>query len=230
MNRHIIPSMLLSVLIVVFFAVILFERDRPHRPRGTDQAVTGKKPGETHVKSAAREQAASPDTAPVGTGKPKPAEEKQSEAAKQLETAQATAMPVKEEMAGESSAGKHSGAANQESPSGGSQAVFESATAPASRPAPLPAREAATRIPDHRREENSPVKTMPSEPSAPSGPQQAFTSVRQGESLRDVAIRVYGSADELDSLWCANRDVLPQKDSLPAAGSVLRTPTNKHGD
>jgi nucleoid-associated protein YgaU len=54
--------------------------------------------------------------------------------------------------------------------------------------------------------------------------------VRPGETLRDIAIRVYGSADDLDSLWRANRDVLPHKDSPLMAGSVLRTPTNTPGE
>ncbi len=74
------------------------------------------------------------------------------------------------------------------------------------------------------------VTKRASEPTAEFGPQQAFTAVRQGETLRDVAIRVYGSVDELDSLWRANRDVLPHKDSPLTAGAVLRTPTKTPGD
>jgi hypothetical protein len=48
--------------------------------------------------------------------------------------------------------------------------------------------------------------------------------VQKDESLRDVAIRIYGSSDMLDSLWRANRDVLPSKDSPLTEGTVLRTP------
>ncbi len=55
-------------------------------------------------------------------------------------------------------------------------------------------------------------------------PRSAFTVVRKDETLRDVAVRVYGSADQLDSLWRANRDLLPRADSPLPAGSVLRTP------
>jgi hypothetical protein len=61
-------------------------------------------------------------------------------------------------------------------------------------------------------------------PSAQPEPRSPFTVVRKGETLRDVAVRVYGSADPLDSLWRANRDLLPRQDSPLAPGSVLRTP------
>ena len=48
--------------------------------------------------------------------------------------------------------------------------------------------------------------------------------MKQGESLEDVAIRVYGSSDPVDTLWRANRDLLPHRDSPLSAGAVLRTP------
>ena len=41
MNRQIIPSMILSVLIVCFFSIVLYERDKPGvlaRPSGGDPA------------------------------------------------------------------------------------------------------------------------------------------------------------------------------------------------
>src|SRR5271166_4552350 len=41
MNRQIIPSMILSVLIVCFFSIVLYERDKPGalaRPSGGDDA------------------------------------------------------------------------------------------------------------------------------------------------------------------------------------------------
>jgi nucleoid-associated protein YgaU len=48
--------------------------------------------------------------------------------------------------------------------------------------------------------------------------------VKNGETLEDVAIRVYGSTDQVDLLWRANRDLLPRKNSPLNAGAVLRTP------
>jgi hypothetical protein len=40
-----------------------------------------------------------------------------------------------------------------------------------------------------------------------------------------VALRVYGTADETDGLWRANRDALPRRDSPLSPGTLLRTPT-----
>jgi hypothetical protein len=58
----------------------------------------------------------------------------------------------------------------------------------------------------------------------PTGPRSAFTTVKEGESLDDVALRVYGSADQAEALWRANRDLLPRRDSSLRAGAALRTP------
>jgi hypothetical protein len=59
---------------------------------------------------------------------------------------------------------------------------------------------------------------------SPTSPNSAFTTVRDGETLHDVSIRVYGSIDEADLLWRANRDLLPHRDSTLVSGAVLRTP------
>jgi hypothetical protein len=61
-------------------------------------------------------------------------------------------------------------------------------------------------------------------PSTPPEPRGAFTTAKDGESLDDIAVRVYGSADQADSLWRANRDQLPHRNSPIKAGAVLRTP------
>jgi nucleoid-associated protein YgaU len=55
-------------------------------------------------------------------------------------------------------------------------------------------------------------------------PRSSFTTVQKGETLQDVAVRVYGSSDQLELLWSSNRDLLPRKDSPLRPGSVLRTP------
>jgi hypothetical protein len=52
----------------------------------------------------------------------------------------------------------------------------------------------------------------------------AFTTVKDGETLGDVSIRVYGSLDHAELLWRANRDLLPRRDSALRSGEVLRTP------
>lgn len=58
----------------------------------------------------------------------------------------------------------------------------------------------------------------------PVGRRSAFTTVEDGETLEDVARRVYGSVDQAELLWRVNRDLLPRRSSPLAAGSVLRTP------
>jgi len=50
--------------------------------------------------------------------------------------------------------------------------------------------------------------------------------VEDGETLEDVTLRIYGSSDQLDLLWRANRDLLPRKNSPLSAGTVLRTPAD----
>lgn len=55
-------------------------------------------------------------------------------------------------------------------------------------------------------------------------PRKAFTMVDEGETLRDVAARVYGSPDEADALWGLNRDLVKLVDVPLPAGTLLRTP------
>ncbi len=55
-------------------------------------------------------------------------------------------------------------------------------------------------------------------------PRGAFTTVRDGESLVDVARRVYGREEATKTLWLANRDRLDRVDAPVAKGSILRTP------
>jgi hypothetical protein len=56
-------------------------------------------------------------------------------------------------------------------------------------------------------------------------PRFAFTVVEEGETIWDVALRVYGSTGQADTLWRANRDALARKDSPLLAGTLLRTPS-----
>jgi hypothetical protein len=58
----------------------------------------------------------------------------------------------------------------------------------------------------------------------PRQPQSAFTVVETNETIRDVALRVYGAADDADVLWRANRDTMPRRDTPLAPGTLLRTP------
>jgi nucleoid-associated protein YgaU len=55
-------------------------------------------------------------------------------------------------------------------------------------------------------------------------PTSAFTHARPGESLADIAIRVYGSPDSAGKIWMANRDLIVSPDAVPPGGTLLRTP------
>ncbi len=55
-------------------------------------------------------------------------------------------------------------------------------------------------------------------------PRGPFTKVREGESLTDIAARVYGSETASKALWFANRDRLDDPDAPLSPGSILRTP------
>jgi hypothetical protein len=55
-------------------------------------------------------------------------------------------------------------------------------------------------------------------------PRSAFTVALPSETIEDVSGRVYGTAELADSLWRANRDTLPKRDSPLSAGMLLRTP------
>ncbi len=55
-------------------------------------------------------------------------------------------------------------------------------------------------------------------------PLSSFTEVRDGETLAAVAERVYGTREERERLWRANRDLLSGPDATLASGTILRTP------
>ena len=58
----------------------------------------------------------------------------------------------------------------------------------------------------------------------PTSPRSAFAMVAEGESLPEVAERVYGSRLASEALWKANRDQVERVDSPLAIGTLLRTP------
>ncbi len=55
-------------------------------------------------------------------------------------------------------------------------------------------------------------------------PRSPFAVVEQGETLADVATRVYGSPGATEAIWKANRDQIARIDSPLARGTLLRTP------
>jgi hypothetical protein len=77
--------------------------------------------------------------------------------------------------------------------------------------------------------ESAPIVTAGLKAAAPADsrrePASAFIVVQANETIRDVALRVYGSSERAAALWRANRDALPVLDSPLSSGMVLRTPT-----
>lgn len=180
MNRQVIPSMLLSVLIVCVFAIVLFERD---------PEAAGGQPGRAGAVAKSVAAPPSPSTDPSRADVLRPeGPPRQVETSKQSTSAPAP-LPVPADPAPKS--------ASQEATVANPAATTITPTADA----------------------HSPMST-----SAPIGPHSAFTVVQKGETLKDVAVRVYGSSDRLAPLWRANRDLLPKSDSPLSAGAVLRTP------
>jgi hypothetical protein len=95
--------------------------------------------------------------------------------------------------------------------------------APAPRPAIVPVAATTWPVPSADRgvehadpERPRPAVGLPAQPG--------FTLAGEGETLRDVALRVYGSADHADALWRLNRDLVGQPDAILEAGALLRTP------
>jgi hypothetical protein len=55
-------------------------------------------------------------------------------------------------------------------------------------------------------------------------PDSAFTETQPGETLADVAVRIYGTPDATRALWHANRDQVADPNAALAEATVLRTP------
>jgi nucleoid-associated protein YgaU len=112
-----------------------------------------------------------------------------------------------------------------------SPAVEPSAVEPRPRPIPEPTpgvswNEAA----DHPRPvqtaavTNAPVRPAATRRTIQRQAPSSFTTVRPGETLADVARRVYGDESAASSLWQANRDQLDDGDDPLRPGTPLRTP------
>ena len=70
--------------------------------------------------------------------------------------------------------------------------------------------------------ESGPSRSGPPEGTRPAGtvtgtvlPHVLFTHARPGESLADIATRVYGSPDSARRIWMANRDIIDSADTIP---------------
>jgi hypothetical protein len=186
MNRQVGPSIVLSVSIVCFFAVALFQRDAPRSAR----ASSG--PGETKI--IQRTASVSDDVRVI----------RPTELTEPPQTRKGTDP-------------RRDGPAHRLSRSEDASVVRVPSAPERSHFAV--AQETASIV-------IAGLKTADSvdlirEPVAP------FTVVRANETIRDVAVRVYGSNEHVGTLWRANRDALPFLDSPLSSGVVLRTPSVK---
>jgi nucleoid-associated protein YgaU len=182
MNRQVGPSIVLSVLIVCFFAVALFQHDPPRsaRSRGQNGSFKG-------IARSAAGAGAPGDKSAVPTGLAE------------------VGRPISSEREiGVRSAGRD-----------GTSPYARLASA---RGGILEREQSAARDGLGTKKERAPIEISRQ-------PLSEFTVVVADETLEDVARRVYGSTDSVDSLWRANRDSLPRKSSLLTAGVVLRTPS-----
>lgn len=191
MDRQAFPSIILSVSIVCFFAVALYERDKV--PRAAAK-------GESAKKSApARDRVARSPTPP----------------APGLRAATDRSKPTSQ-----GREASHGLARSSISPDGGRSERTAIAAAPGAAPSP------GIRMVSKRTTEAAPSRA-PSRAGAASGGKLArapFTVVGTGETIADVARRIYGTTEDAGVLWRANRDVLRDPDSPIAPGTVLRTP------
>lgn len=194
MNRHVGASFTLSVLVVVFFAVVLYQPEHARR---------------------------SLHSGPPGRGLARPSSEEPGQA-----PPPSAGVPLSEATAA------HVSGANESS-------VDREATASTSGTPRFPPRDPSDRN-QHANSAprtiatSSPGSTTPDPPAmiqivsrrrALASPRRsAFTQVGQGESLTDVAIRVYGTSDATRTLWLANRDIIDRRDASLREGMLLRTP------
>jgi hypothetical protein len=213
MNRQVLPSLLLSVLIVCFFAVVLFEREPQPSVSDHKQFAPGRWNERVHQSSPAQENLASSNQAnrPADLAG-KPDAHRRSSGS----MVRSTVAPGR--------TGTHS------SPAVGVDAGSWEPERSAAAPLGQQSTRALVKTVDvastsHSTSSLSPSTVGPAPSLAPRPCRPAaFTVVEKGETLEDVSIRVYGSSDRVDTLWRANRDLLPSQDSVLAAGSLLRTP------
>lgn len=98
-------------------------------------------------------------------------------------------------------------------------------TALAERPAPVPTPAVPWPEPEVRAVETKPTSVGKIvQKTTRKRPDSAFTEARNGETLAEVAERVYGTGIDLRAFWKVNRDQLATMDAPIRAGMVLRTP------
>ena len=105
------------------------------------------------------------------------------------------------------------------------RAAAESPPPIAPRPPPAPTPTVEIRPAPHVPSSPAPRRQPATRPRPiPARPRASTTIVEPGETLADVAARIYGEADAADAIWKANRDQLAARDAALTGGMLLRTP------
>ena len=210
MSRQAGPSIVLSVLIVCFFAVALFQRDLP-RARAPDAGDR-----------RARESVAR-TFAPTPGGRTQSAKARD----RKPHTSRVTVQSKMSSMPGEhsifTSAKRVPAAAADSRP-------LDSRTGRSEQPVALGSDRPGSRVPEvsarAKGRMQQPASTgLPRKPDSARSPRSAFTTARESETIEDVSSRVYGTPEHGELLWRANRDTLPKRNSPLARGMLLRTPS-----
>jgi hypothetical protein len=200
MDQHLGASITLSFALVVFFAIVLYQPEKPPVPPSPAEGAPG-----------LPQEPPPSQTGPIPPVTPaEPLPELTSQAAS------APSSPLVQEVEGFPERPIETIATHRPEPEtrvrtspGGTRPRSKSQRkAPGADSGPI-----ATRVaPTTRRE----VTERP--------PHATFTLANEGETLKDVAIRIYGSEVEAEALWRLNRDLIGRSDVSLSAGTLLRTP------
>jgi|SRR5208337_2961155 len=223
MNRQIIPSMILSLLIVCFFSIVLYQRDKP----GAVERPSGGAPAPAVTPASASQSVDKPaaPSAPASKG-PNSSKVIDEGPPREIKGPAKTVTPPASTADQRAQSAPAAGLEKAEPVRVAEPPAVPVVTATAG-PGSVPS-EVATRSADpvSRPQEKPPSHAAGSSPAS-TAHRSAFTTVKDGETLEDVTIRIYGSSDQLDLLWRANRDLLPRRNSPLSAGAVLRTPEDR---
>jgi hypothetical protein len=196
MDRQLGPSIVLSVLIVCFFAVALFQHDAPRSSADHKPALAGGVPDVVGPVPIARRDT----SAPSSSGS--------------VLRSSASAGPVVSSVNRSIDRDVSDRKAEHQT----DRAIVASGS--------LNLRPASGRSPSSAVASYSSTARVRGavEHGVTRRPRSAFTVVEADETIADVAVRVYGTADQVELIREANRDSLPRADMPISAGMLLRTP------
>jgi hypothetical protein len=208
MQRQAVPSIILSVTIVCFFAVALYPRDSKSRKLAKQDGAKGSAP--FGIEETRRGVASADGVAGPGTTAPTPHPAAgRINSAKPIQ-ARRTGLDL-DDMKRRPADGPAESTAGRDRNGEAAVPAIRMASnrgiqAGQSRPPTQGAAVVSTRVPDGR------LGRAP------------FTVVGSGETIADVARRIYGTTDDAEALRRANLDILRGPAPPLAPGTVLHTP------